>query len=393
MEVYAMPTSTDNRYRLISHVEKRYYPQSAGTNSIEYLPQQVLHRYKLWNDAEHRPKPEDLTAESSMTGSLPQTTYVVRGPIGRSISRDTVPGGYRDTILRVESIFSTSPFNMWVPPHVDLWGGDFRAQVEAKSVQISEMLAEADETVRQLYYLVRGLFRGFKSLVTKKKFDRVKLRDIPASILQYNFGVAPLVEDVYSLVEAMRLKLEVPLRLNIPGYTSRKDWGQYDSGAQVWDWYAKRSWRWSMWVEFDPTKVSILRLGNPAEWIWERIPFSFMVDYAWNIGAWIGQFDALNAVKTVYGTVTMKDSFTAKSTISDQFSPYNWDTLKPGHASYSSHERIVINSGTVLGNIPFARFPKPHFPKGSWRRLLNTASVLGVMRSHPRYNYYADWFR
>jgi hypothetical protein len=42
--------------------------------------------------------------------------------------------------------------------------------------------------------------------------------------------------------------------------------------------------------------------GNPAEWIWERIPFSFVIDWVLPVGSFIGAFGTLSRVKSGIAT-------------------------------------------------------------------------------------------
>jgi hypothetical protein len=47
--------------------------------------------------------------------------------------------------------------------------------------------------------------------------------------------------------------------------------------------------------------------GNPAEWIWERIPFSFVIDWIIPVGSFIGAFGTLSRVKRGVATRTFKE--------------------------------------------------------------------------------------
>jgi hypothetical protein len=48
--------------------------------------------------------------------------------------------------------------------------------------------------------------------------------------------------------------------------------------------------------------------GNPAEWIWERIPFSFVIDWVIPVGSFIGAFGTLSRVKSGVATRSFRET-------------------------------------------------------------------------------------
>lgn len=367
-----MPTNIDSRFEYSPWVEYFYSPPSLGPPSTIYKNWETSKRIRVENAKQSRPLPDDLIANQT---ALPaQYTSITTACRSYSVTKVPTTGGYFYEKLHFRNIFSTSPYNHWFPDD-NRWAQKFREQVEAKTINLGESIAEFDQSIHMFGSLRKSIVRGFKSLLRSRKWSRFHLRDIPASVLQYNFGVAPLVSDLYDVVETLWTKAQLPVYQRIEGYMPQTADGTFDFSNWRLDWSAKRTQKWAIYVELDLDELGPISWGNPLEWIWERIPFSFVVDWAIPIGNWIGALDALRGVKQIHGTVTTRDRFGGKFRIN---SPNEFQ-VSPGFTDYRLHKRDLVN----LATIPLPSFPEFNF-KPSNRKLLNAVSLLGVLSSFGR---------
>jgi hypothetical protein len=109
--------------------------------------------------------------------------------------------------------------------------------------------------------------------------------------------------------------------------------------------------------------------GNPLEVAWEVTPFSFIVDWGFNVGDTLSSLDALKGVDNIRGTVTRK----RWATVVDRYTPSTKpDLVQAGITKYESHQRAFWNT------IPLPPLPswKPSF---SWHRIRNGISLLTVL--------------
>lgn len=372
-----MPTKIDETHEYSPEVEYFYSPPSIGVPWAIYRNWTRSRRSRVWNDPEHRPKPEDLL--SNQTAQYLQSTHVSKGMRARRVSSVPWPGGSRFETYYNHAVDGVSdpPFNIWFPSE-DKWKSKFLSSVEAKTVNLGETIAEVDQSIRMFRLLGGGMFRGLKSLVRNKKLNGgISLRHIPMSILQYKFGIAPIVADTVDVVETLRSSLDLPLARVVTGYLPEYQEGSYQNSIRVLDWTGKRSWKYSIKIVLDPERARVISWGNPLEWIWERTMFSFLADYVIPIGDWINSLDALIGIKDVHGTVTVKDRFDAKVRVNKQSVQDGWELLAPGFTSYHSHKRMLITSHRDLMPV----FPQVSF-RASKQRLLSTMSLFALMSSN-----------
>lgn len=258
-----------------------------------------------------------------------------------------------------------------------LWSDALRRSLQKGRVNLSSSVAEYKESVRLFYRTAlafRDIYRVLKLKGLPKKsgqnYPKVTIGAIPASILQYNFGVAPLVSDLYSVVEALRLKLTAPILVRSSVSINRKR-TKLPFKSAGWSYNLTDSFqqRATIYYDMDPSQYlsQYTDFGNPIEWAWELIPFSFMVDWLIPVGGWLGNLDALTGMSNIRGVVVtkLKQRWVA-----------NWDEANvinaPFTGSYQSYQRDVINS------IPIGA---PRWkPSGGWMKLLNASSILASIK-------------
>jgi hypothetical protein len=182
-----------------------------------------------------------------------------------------------------------------------------------------------------------------------------------------DFGIQPLCHDLGAGVAALSGKAEKPL---VRRYVvTKKD--HIDTYAGGYKGVAKTSVRAIAYVTYD-TGFGPINIGNPLEWAWELIPFSFVVDWAFPIGDWLGALDAMTGVNSTIGTVTTKREY-RHDYIGDP-APYIME--KDAFMTFKSHSRDVIH------DIPTPPFPK-YEPSDSFRNVAQGLSLLTVIHRGP----------
>jgi len=323
-------------------------------------------------DTEHRPYPADLDANLT---SRPEV-YRREGasPIHNVVSHILEPCPHSGVHGQVRKIaYITGGSTLYSSPILNdlssqlLWAAKLRDKLSVQKVNLGSSLAEYRESVKLFVKTAKTLHDAYG--VLRGRLPRRKLRacSVPAAVLQYNFGVAPLVDDLYSSVESLRHRLDKPLKQKLSvgvqvGRHEPFDYGPY----RYFDVDCVYKERAKVSYELLPSQYlsQDFDFGNPVEWAWELIPFSFVVDWAIPIGSWLGRLDALQGVSDINGTVTIRRDNRWK------YAAVNSVTYEsPGTYHSVTYKRSVIST------IPMPPFPK-WSPSLSWRRAVNGVSLL-----------------
>jgi hypothetical protein len=160
-------------------------------------------------------------------------------------------------------------------------------------------------------------------------------KGISNGILTHNFVYAPLknaIFDVAAATENAALR-GTATRFNL----YQKQFRSYESGIyKITEHYRAKS---SVDVVFHEPWSSHVYYGNPMEWAWERIPFSFVADWIFNFQSVIAHYGALDNVKTITGTTTERRLLSAFQIRSEYA---GWKVITPAYRLWRSHERKFL---------------------------------------------------
>lgn len=353
------------------------YPDACG---IAPSADVVYHPYRKTSSAkylrESRPKPKSLL--SNMTPR--PYVYTVddkRGEYWQEYSQPCPHNGIHGNV--VVQAFTTDVLN-WgdrslFPEYFslkdkNLWAGPLRDKVGNQQVNLGSSLAEYRESCKMFVGFAKGMWNAYRSVRGKRRRKPITVRDIPASVLAFNFGVAPLANDLYSSIEMLKTRMEKPLIRRFSGSVFRgrettcevgphqvQATGAFRQRATI---YANLNTFAGLHGDFD--------LGNPIEWAWELIPFSFVVDWGIPIGEYLGRLDAMIGVQFLSGTVVTKTWTKA------QYHPsLATHVVNDGVFSSKSYEREVIDT------VPMAA-PPAWNPSMSYKRVINATSLLWLLK-------------
>lgn len=147
-------------------------------------------------------------------------------------------------------------------------------------------------------------------------------RDFSSNFLEYWFGWAPLIADIGAAADILSdpfigADLITAKAKDSGVYTNRVNtfypWAPvYDSATHNYEAIVKCQ----AWVTVSNPNLSLaaqMGLTNPLSVAWEIVPFSFVIDYFANIGAYIESYDSLFGVNLAHTSMTVfkKDKCTA----------------------------------------------------------------------------------
>jgi len=341
-------------------------PPSADTNWVTFNYDSY---YRQYNSPQSRPKPDPL----DRTVLAKQTTSRLKP----SRSDWTYTGWYWDYACspkqkggiygRVKGIGEYVPT---MPSSTVDWQTPVLLELSERYVNIGSSLAEYRATASQFYEYGKAIQNGWHRWKGLKK-GRAKLTpcSIPAAELAYSFGIKPLTEDLFSSVEALALRSEQPIHIDV-----HKTVSEYSkifptvSGFTNFQRRTMRSHRINFRFDMRPSALGIFNVGNPTTWAWELIPFSFVVDWAIPVGDWLQAFDIIKKINNVGGTRTIKEAYTSYWKVYNTANPTYPITGEIGKLTYKSHER-------KLASLPVP--PPPRWkPSLSWHKVYRALSLL-----------------
>lgn len=207
---------------------------------------------------------------------------------------------------------------------------------------------------------------------------RERVKSAANGWLMYSYGVKPLAQDIYNAMDLLQRPFPWT---RIKGSGTRKSSRTVRSASgpsgrisNVRTWTAITSVSQSVEVAVDNPNLWLMnRLGlvNPAQWILEGIPLSFVVDWFSNLS------DVISSMTDFVGLVTQRPCYNYRNVrvydfwslnYLDQYveQDYSWTNVRYG--------RLTTNLG-----VPKLRFAYERF---SWQRGLNAISLLvGMLKS------------
>lgn len=240
-------------------------------------------------------------------------------------------------------------------------------------VDLAVTLAEGKQTIRMVRQ-ASNLVKFVRSFSPKNWANKW---------LEYQYGWRPLVQDIYNTGKQLMDKT-VKENITVVGRAKQSEFGvniytnsPFAGSTETVLWNLQS--RAKIEAEFSLSNSAIQRLSgytslNPASIAWELLPYSFVVDWVYDIGGYIRNLESemlfatnLKKAYVVYGYRLLFDgkmngggpSFPGSST-------YN-SAAASAYAVYSFKDRHSINL--------LPRFPSLKLDLG-WQRLTSAASLL-----------------
>lgn len=251
------------------------------------------------------------------------------------------------------------------------WADALRRKLGKNRVNLASSIAEYRESAKLFASTAKVLFNFYRDVRHGRwpKFRRVNVSDIPASLLAYNFGIAPLVGDIYSVIEALRLKLTAPVTCRTSTSVKQRLNTSMSLGGNEFNVSGNIRQRATIYYDMDPSQFlsSSFDFGNPIEWVWELIPFSFVLDWFLPVGDFLGKLDALTGISNVRGVVTTKVDERYKG---------RWGEATNVETPFTGYHRLYQRD--IISAVPVT-LPSWE-PSYSWKKLMNASAILLTMR-------------
>lgn len=307
---------------------------------------------KVYNDTIRRVKPDPLTDTA-----LPlQSTRRIR-PSEVELQVDRSVSAYCNGIygtryywLGGHNVAYESQTDAYPLPDTD-WGNKAIRAAAQNFVNLGSSLAEYRETGRMFAKFGQGMAKAWRAYKGTKRLNlNLTPCSVPAAELAYSFGVRPLAEDLFSAAEVLRIRLGLPLVFRhtaqsraTAAYDTRSTPHELSTHSLSNEKYSVSD-RVKMQIGLQTLGDSEIVFGNPVNWAWELIPFSFVVDWGIPIGQWLEDLDTLKNIAFVKGTRTRKVQKVRyyKMRVKRWNGSYFYGSL--GKTSFKSHQRFLVTS-------------------------------------------------
>lgn len=241
-----------------------------------------------------------------------------------------------------------------------------QALLKLKSMQVNlaQNIGEREQTAR----LVFDNFKKVAGLIKNTRRTAVKIAKDPFALwLEIQYGWKPLLSDVFGLTKAI-LDAPAPPRIAVHGrardnfgHTATCSIGRTSPTVYV-DRLAKGVHNVHVRLDYEQSgniaalNAASMGLTNPADLAWELLPFSFVADWASNIGDCFNVLDATVGWDFKGGSCSTMSRMNYKAT-NPRLAPNQSGYV--GSSSVAGSARIVKFSRKVYGSSPLPE--RPHF--------------------------------
>lgn len=266
-------------------------------------------------------------------------------------------------------------------------------RLKNQKVNLFVALAEMQQTANLIAQNANRIAKAYR-FAKKKKWKRAfnALRHQPGKgwdkelssrVLEFNYGVRPLLSDVYGAMSAQEINERAKKHNLIRVTGSAKD-GSMSSGRVVQDRFVNTLHRDINYREEATTKVvmyyypvndfykklSEVGVTNPLTVIWEKVPFSFAIDWFLPVGGWLDSMDAAIGLHFLTGVI---------SEWSECRSEYQTCLTDAGYFEVGGFRHCKRFRRRIMPHSPTVPFPVLKNPV-SKQHALNAIALLGGMR-------------
>jgi hypothetical protein len=269
------------------------------------------------------------------------------------------------------------------------------ANLAVNLAEMNQSLAMMRSRLMQMYQFGKALNRwdflgAARTLRMATVPKRVSTkRSVSSNYLEYHFGWAPLLGDVYSAVDLLQSPIkDSHVRVSSRDWIPRMDLENPQKGSNNANYPNPYSWdsyryitgekRLSMGCTVSVSNPNLhlanqLGLTNPALFVYEKIPFSFVADWFFNVEQFLSlgtDFMGLTLSKT-WSTQTVSGHYV-------QYLHNLWKYFDLGSWHYGVDHREMAGNFCHMRRVPGLTSPtfgvRPWRPWG-WRRVAAAASL------------------
>lgn len=261
----------------------------------------------------------------------------------------------------------------------------------AERAQTIDMFANFAKTLAKLVKSKRAFVRGMRRIVALS--DPKHSKDVADATLAIQFGVRPLVADVFSAAEAAaklvynpRSKVRLRSKASLSDSTTKVTVGGNNSDERLTQVVKQTvTVRYVLDYEISNSPLHTLQsfgLVNPAEIAWELMPWSFVVDWFLPVGNYIQNLSADAGLTYVGGVKTVVTTTEYFTTLEWLDIPYNTKGSYRRVGCVNGYKKVESKVRTVLTTPPSVRLPSFKNPF-SFDHLVDAIALIR-QRVHPK---------
>lgn len=268
----------------------------------------IMQRYAWRNTSEvvhpSRIKPEGL----NFTSTARQSTQIAGGGDVLNVNPDDGPPCHSSYEWEYanEATFDQFSCINFVRPN---WA--LAARVAARDVRTSlgSSLAEYRSTADMFVGIGKKMYWAYKQIRRGRlPSGKRSIYDVGSAHLMAEWGFKPLISDFQAALEDLRSHLapdDPIIWFKVPSFA----FDEYSNQSASWsatryEAHAKAADITVMYIGLRHSKLT--HFGNPLEWAWEVTPFSWFVDYFYNVGENLTAIDAFSGIEWLKGWVTRR---------------------------------------------------------------------------------------
>lgn len=272
------------------------------------------------------------------------------------------PAGERYTTIG----YNTAPLSVpSVPTGTMLRQVDasLRGKIQKMSVSVADSIGEYNETlglfkaavniVKDFWQLRKGRIPPRWAALTRQGLTRQWTpRDVSAAWIAKQFAIEPVIgllsDSLGQFTKSNNGLVIIPFKSSRSEFTQKtvqsRDYNLfYQAQVQIMH---------QLVVEYNST-VPSFSLGNPLEWVWAAIPFSFVVDWFFGVGAYLSQLnDIPSNTRILCGTSALAK--TGKISVYPNHPPYPGSGVQSTYAGGAYKEVFTLEraANAILADPP-----------------------------------------
>lgn len=268
-----------------------------------------------------RIKPVDLFANGT---SLFHEKY----KISRSYGVQTFPNGSGFTRALCSYWIDAGPIYPGLDVAENEVSSKLRAKIKDQNVNLAQSFAEYRQTCSMFLDASQSLLSAFRSLRNGRAFaDFIRILQRPRSRneraiadqwLAYQYGMRPLMQDIYGTTDLLIKKLREGQFMHVSAQVRAQRFGQIAQSDKNLNYAYRlettRKGKARYKIQSSSVKtIAECGISNPLLLTWELIPYSFVVDWLFPVGGFLSSIDALNGtsdLRAIY-SITKKQYSTA----------------------------------------------------------------------------------
>lgn len=353
--------------------------------------------------------------QSSMT---PVSTSAGPGSVGTSFVLQSTGGNspsyalrenkydylmhYRqDSILRWmfsppnNTVYTGTMYNLGIlPSWTSTWDNNRELDLIAKVVQkikrhsfnAAVAAAEASQTLgmigntatridRALRYTVKGDMRRAARALGARRPRKVH-QDVASNWLELQYGWLPLLNDVHAAAEALAQDFS---RRFTQSYKVRRleKWALTPSAVINYSYLDKRTYH-QLIVRFsqDMSKAQSMGLLEPEMVLWEKLPYSFVIDWFTPIGTWL---EVMGTLGWIHGLEFVRTKYTVEQFNTPRSGPAGGFRIVEVGSHRSKTVTVERRTGSQLA-IPYPEV-RSLSDAMNWKRTANSLALLAQRKT------------